>query len=314
MPDELGTRPRWLRLIAGASLVVVPAVVAVPRWDTLLANQPIYPVILAVSLLLGLALIASGLATRRPPKPGRPRLAARIAASVGALGIAAALLWLAPLSATPVALAALESDESVTVTDTRDATSYEPSDATNPTFVLYPGARVDPRAYAVLARGIAESGSPVVVPKCPMDLSLLCGGPGDYLPTAGPWAVGGHSLGGVSASSLVADDVPAGTGLILWASYPLDDLSARSDLPVASVYGTQDRLTTLSDISANRPKLPADTVYTPIEGAIHAYFGDYGSQPGDGDPEISRDEAQDAIVQATVDALARVAETASPSS
>lgn len=306
MSDQPRGRPRWLRLVAGAALVVVPVLAAVPRWDMLLANQPAYPIALAGSALLGLALIVTGVTTRRPPKPGRPRRAARVAATLGALGLASSLLWLAPLSATATALAALESDEAVTISDARDVTTYEPADATQPTFVLFPGARVDPRAYAVLARRIAESGSPVVVLKCPMDLSLLCRDTNPYLPSDGPWAVGGHSLGGVSAASLAADGVPAGTGLILWASYPLDDLSASTDLQVASIYGTQDKLTTLSDISANRPKLPRDTVYTPIDGAIHAHFGDYGAQPGDGEPEISRDDAQDEIVRATLDLLARV--------
>jgi hypothetical protein len=29
---------------------------------------------------------------------------------------------------------------------------------------------------------------------------------------------------------------------------------------------------------------------------VHAFFGDYGEQPGDGEPGISREEAQQQIV------------------
>jgi hypothetical protein len=33
---------------------------------------------------------------------------------------------------------------------------------------------------------------------------------------------------------------------------------------------------------------------------VHSYFGDYGEQPGDGTPTVSRSEAQRQIVAATV--------------
>jgi len=297
------SQPRWLRLAAGLSLVVLPLLAAFSRWDTLLANNPIYPLTLAAAVILGLALIATSLITREPAQSGALRRTFRIAATAGSFGLAVILFWLAPFPAAPEALAAIESDEAVTITDTRATTTYEPADPTAATFVLYPGARVDPRAYAVLARRIAESGSPVTVLKCPFDLSLVCGSPSPHVPDDEPWAIGGHSLGGVSASVFASGDVPPGTGLIFWASYPLSDMSDRTDLAVTSVHATQDQLTTLLDVSLNMPNLPPDTVYVPIKGAIHAYFGDYGSQPGDGEPEISRDEAQDQIVEATVAAL-----------
>jgi hypothetical protein len=37
-----------------------------------------------------------------------------------------------------------------------------------------------------------------------------------------------------------------------------------------------------------------------VDGAVHGHFGDYGIQPGDGEPGISRAEAQEQIVQATL--------------
>lgn len=298
------SRPRLLRLAAGLALVILPTLAAVPRWEALLANNPVYPLTLAAAFVLGLLLTATALVSSEPPQRGGWRRAARIAATAGAFGLAAILFWLGPLVATPPALAALDSDDAVTVTDTRTATTYEPSDHTSTAFIFYPGGRVDPRAYAVLARRIAEAGSPVTVLKCPFDLSLLCADPTPFLPADEPWAVGGHSLGGVSASTYAGGDVPAGTGLVFWASYPLSDLSDRTDLVVTSIYGSEDALTTVSDVSADRPDLPPGTDYVLIEGAIHAHFGDYGEQPGDGEALISRDDAQDQIIDATVAALA----------
>ena len=43
-----------------------------------------------------------------------------------------------------------------------------------------------------------------------------------------------------------------------------------------------------------------------VEGAVHSFFGDYGEQPGDGTPTISRDDAQRQIVAATVTLLERI--------
>lgn len=297
------SRPRWLRLVAGAALVAVPVLVTVPRWDTLMANNPVYPLTLAAAFAAGMLLLVTGVTAGEPARPGGWRRAFRIAATAGGLGLAAILIWLAPFVAEPVAIDALESDDAVTVTDTRDATTYEPADPSSAAFVLYPGARVDPRAYAVLARGMAEAGSPVTVLKCPFDLSLLCADPTPYLPDGQPWAIGGHSLGGVSASTFAGGDVPDGTGLIFWASYPLGDLSESTNLAVTSIFGTRDGLTTPRDITATKVDLPADTIFVPIDGGIHAFFGDYGTQPGDGEPETTRDDAQRQIVDATVAAL-----------
>ena len=57
-------------------------------------------------------------------------------------------------------------------------------------------------------------------------------------------------------------------------------------------------------MEASRDDLPADTTYVVIDGAVHAFFGDYGEQSGDGTPGISRTDAQDQIVGATLDILA----------
>lgn len=303
------SRPRWLRLVAGAALVAVPLVVAIPRWDTLLANNIVYPLTLAAALVVGLLLAITAFAVDEPARPGGLRRTFRIAGVGAGLGLAAILFWLAPFVAEPVALDALRSDELVTVTDTRSATTYEPAEPSAAPLVLYPGARVDPRAYAVLARQIAEAGSPVTVLKCPFDLSLICADPTSYLPDDAPWAIGGHSLGGVSASIFASGDISDGNGLIFWASYPLSDLSGRNGLAVTSIYGTQDGLTTLRDIGFAKADLPDDAIYVPIEGGIHAFFGDYGDHPGDGEPEISREEAQSQIVDATVAALRSLSTT-----
>ncbi|MEP6649171.1 MAG: alpha/beta hydrolase [Lapillicoccus sp.] len=127
------------------------------------------------------------------------------------------------------------------------------------------------------------------------------------LPGVSQWAVGGHSLGGVAASVYASQDSRA-RGLLFWASYPLSSLAARTDLVVASVSGTKDGLSTPPDIAASRD-LPPATTFTAIEGVVHAYFGDYGPQSGDGTPTIDRATAQAQNVTATARFMQAMAET-----
>lgn len=303
-------RPRWLRVVPGVALIAVIITIAATSWSVLLANKLAYPVTLALSLLLGLWLVLSGLRPRKPARSGPIRGLFRGLAALAGIGLAATLLWLQPFAAEDIALDSLVSDDAVTVTDSRSSIRFEPANpAESPEppagFVLYPGARVDPRAYAALASSIATAGHPVVVLKCPFDLALLCAGAAeDYLRADRPWAIGGHSLGGTAASQL-AETSTAIDGLIFWASYPLPDLSARTDLAVASIYGSQDGLSTPADIDARRDLLPPDTEYVEVEGTVHSFFGDYGPQPGDGEPTVDRAVAQEQIVDATLEALAR---------
>lgn len=306
--STIKNRPRWLRVLPGGLIVAVVVVIIAKTWDVLLANNPIYPATLVISIGLGLMLLLTGLRPRPTARSGAVRGFLRTLAALAAVGLAAALFLLQPFPAEPRALDALESDDAVTVTDTLTRTIYEPVGVVQAGLVLYPGARVDPRAYAVLARDLAEQGSRVVVVKCPYDLALLCADAAEqYLTDTLPWSLGGHSLGGVAASQFVARTGPGSDldGLILWASYPLDDLGDRDDLVVASISGSNDGLTTPQDVESRRDHLPPDTVYTEIEGAIHAFFGDYGIQPGDGEPAVDRQVAQEQIVQATLTALAR---------
>jgi len=53
-------------------------------------------------------------------------------------------------------------------------------------------------------------------------------------------------------------------------------------------------------------RLPASTAYIEVEGANHAYFGDYGAQSGDGEATVSREEARGEIVSASSAMIERV--------
>jgi hypothetical protein len=245
---------------------------------------------------------------------GRPwRRSFVLAGLLGLLFVLAAVgVWLAtPASATPEARAALTSDETVLVDASRWLAFRPASGEPRAGLVFYPGGRVDPAAYAPLARAVAAAGYQVVIVPMPFNLAVLdadaAAGVIAAYPEVTRWAVGGHSLGGSMAARFARGHTGLVKGLALWAAYPdgADGL-ADSGLAVVSIYGTRDGVATPAEIEASRPLLPADTDWTPIEGGNHAQFGLYGAQAGDGEPQVSATEQQARTVAATVDLLQRL--------
>ena len=324
----------WLPV--GTAMLGVAIWLIWTRWSTLLNG---HPAMLATAIVVGfLGVVAvfwaigsltvgarydtyvdddSDHPRRRTNAQLRRRAQIRVALGVPALVICviltAALAWARPFPADPVAVAAMRSENDIQVSDR--LTWYEmkkvslntKGQAVQPTvgLVFVPGARVDPRAYANILRPVAEAGYLVAVVKPPFDLAMPNSTQPQSVienhPEIRYWAVGGHSLGGVAASSY-ADDHPV-AGLLLYASYPASEL-ARNDLITTSISGSADELATPADIAEAKPRLPEATSYVVVEGGIHAFFGDYGEQPGDGTPSISREEAQAQIQQATIALMA----------
>jgi hypothetical protein len=218
----------------------------------------------------------------------------------------ALMWWLRPFTAVEPALAAMNSDSTVTVTETATQIVMAPTGTASSLGVFFqPGAKVEARAYAAVLRPFAESGHTVVIPKQPLGIAFLSVGAFDSVrgtyADVDSWVVGGHSLGGTVAAIEVLNQTtypdarPAATGLMFFASYPASDMSDLADVAVLSISGSLDGLSTPAKIDASRANLPPDSTFTQIEGAVHAQFGDYGPQPGDGVPTISNDDARDQI-------------------
>jgi hypothetical protein len=98
----------------------------------------------------------------------------------------------------------------------------------------------------------------------------------------------------LNASPRDAGTAPV-VGLLLYASYPAGDVSTSLTAAVESVSGSRDGLSTPAEVEASRANLPDGSSLTVVDGAVHAYFADYGPQPGDGVPTISHDEARSQI-------------------
>lgn len=303
----------WLRWVLAGACLGVAGYLAATRWSTILAGHPAYLIMVVGVALAGLILGAAAARARGSVlrRGGRWR-AIRRATGAGSLVIVlAATLWLAPFPAEPRALAVVQGAlPGVTVTAGPTSLTLTPSTLRAPTGLIFqPGARVDPRAYAGVLAQVAAAGYLVVIVKAPLDFALLDIGAPSALIGAHPeitaWALGGHSLGGVAASAYAKSAPATVRGLVLWASYPADSLRATT-LQVTSVIAGSDGLASPSEIRDRAGDLPADTDFVVIDGGVHAYFGDYGPQPGDGRPSTPREVAQQQIVAATIGLLARL--------
>lgn len=309
-------RPRWWPLSAALAVLLVTVFVFATTWSGIWGSHPAYAVTLVVAAILAIALVVWALVVG----PAPPRSTARVWLSRAGLvlltlGAAGTLLYLRPLSAADVAIDALRSGEGVEVSITPSTIRLQPTGtAKDSGLVFYPGAKVDPRAYARILRPVAEAGYPVVILKLPYNLAVLAPSAADAVvgedDGVDRWVVGGHSLGGAMAATYAAKHSDEVAGLLLYGAYPAQSMADRQGLDVVSVFGTNDGLATPDDIDASKVDLPANTLYVPIVGGIHAFFGDYGSQSGDGTATISREDAQSQIIAATLAQMDRVDRTA----
>jgi len=213
----------------------------------------------------------------------------------------------------PEALAALPSDELVTVS-TDPWLTFTPAQ-TDPAvgFIFYPGGRVDPQAYAGLMRTISEGGYLVVVPSMPINMAIFNTNAANPIIAAYPeidrWVIGGHSVGGTAAVLYVAANPDQIAGLAIWSSYPANnsDISKLS-LPVILLYGSNEIRVTDESVGARQHLLPPHTLYIKIEGGDHHQFGAYQLTREDDLATISRAEQHTQILAPMFDLLQAVSE------
>lgn len=324
----------WLPV--GVLLILVPIVLVQASWSTYLHGHPSMLIVALACIIAGVVAIgwAAGslilgrkvdaeqrnragrrLTTQQLERRAAWRITLAVPALILSLVAVGGLIWAQPMPAGPAAEEAMVTSETVRVTDRLTWFEMVPAkrdqynNVVPPTggLVFVPGARVDARAYAPILRPLAEAGYLVVVLKEPFGIANPRSAHAEDVLRLHPdvpfWAMGGHSLGGVAASEF-ADSHPIEiSGLLLYASYPSDPVT-RTELKVLSISGDQDGLTTPEKIEASKANLPKGSTFQVVKGATHAQFGDYGEQPGDGQPQVDRAKAQAAIVKGTTAFLA----------
>jgi alpha-beta hydrolase superfamily lysophospholipase len=205
--------------------------------------------------------------------------------------------------------------EAVTLLDESHVTVEEDwirvdSDSNRGNIVLYQGGLVEPEAYLPLADQLSEIGYRVFIPYMPINLAILGSDKIDDIlemyEDEEKWWLGGHSLGGTSASIYASDEHDKINGLFFLAAYP-NDGSDLSDLeiPVLSITGTQDEILNRESYESASSNLPVGTEFYQIEGGNHSNFGYYGFQNGDGESLISREEQHEEVAEKLDDFIQR---------
>ena len=220
--------------------------------------------------------------------------------------------------------AALASTPAVNVAARDGYWRFQPPQRASVGLLFFPGALVDPTAYAPLVRAVAERGYTALLVQVPRR-GAFGGAESEELvlrytravrETAdggGPihWVLAGHSRGGVISSNVARSRSDWIAGLVLvGTSHPRDFSLAHLQIPVTQVYGTRDTIADVDKVIAARRNLPAALETVEIGGGNHSQFGAYGFQPGDWPATISREEQRRRTVEAIVAVLARATSSA----
>jgi len=295
--------PLWWILVPAVSLVVVSVGILVSRWGAVRASQPAYLVTLVAVALSGLVALAGSLWTLRPPSDRRHSpgwtVVRRALLSVGTVVLIVVLVLLRPLPATQAAVASMTSGNGVAVSVSVSSSliRLDPEKARTQTgLVCYPGALVDPRAYVPLLGPIADAGFTVGIVKPPYGIALLSlRAPASVIagdPSVRRWVVGGHSLGGVAAAPFAGSGNPRGAWTAVVGLVPQPEPGLPHDVAGDLDLGRQRRSDHARQDRGIPGEPPAGYPLRGGRGAVHAHFGDYGPQRGDGAPTIGAAEAQ----------------------
>lgn len=205
------------------------------------------------------------------------------------------------------------SDSVTTVDETDDAIAFVPAAPTGAGLLLIPGCPVDPRAYAPLARAIADTGHIAAIVQVPLRCAPGAAQEAEldarvarlvrrWSPT--PFVLAGHSRGAAHTARIALSGVAPLRGYVLMGtSHPRErDLSGLT-VPVTKIAGTRDGVA--GEAQFDGRLLPAATAWVRIEGGNHSQFGYYAFQLFDHTATITREEQQRQIHQALLQALAR---------
>lgn len=211
-------------------------------------------------------------------------------------------------------------DQNVMVSHVGGVWRYDPpGEARNSTLIFFPGALVDSRAYAPLARALAQAGHPVIIVDLPRrgtfggaesaELASRIESALSAVSDSGAVVFGGHSKGGVVASAATAQHVSRVDGLLLLGTtHPRDvDLSALT-IPVTKIAGTRDGLAKPEAVKRNAALLPPHTRWIWVEGGNHSQFGWYGFQPMDRTARIDAKEQRAIMIDGVIALLRDVSD------
>ena len=202
-----------------------------------------------------------------------------------------------------IAFQALNSDDTVTVTETESGWLFNGA-SDDDLLIFYSRAKVEEEAYAPLLHRIAESGTDAYLVKMPFHFAMFGINSADDIINGTDYKnyyIGGHSLGGAMAAVYASDNGEKLSGLVMLAAYPTKELN--SDLIEITVLGSNDTVVSLEKIEEGKKYQTDNAVEYVIKGGNHALFGNYGEQKGDGTAMITGEDQQGQTVRFITDVI-----------
>lgn len=200
-----------------------------------------------------------------------------------------------------VALKALKGNSAVTVEKTGYG-YFMDGPGKGSAFVFYPGEKVAVECYAPLMQQIAEKGVDVFMMDMPFNMPFLNKNAANKVidkENYKSWYIGGHSLGGVTASRYAGKNGEKVDGVILFASSPTNELP--DDLHLLSVCASLDGILSEEEYQKNKENWPVQSTECVIKGGNHTNFANCSMIRGDNEATALYTTQQRLCTQAVID-------------
>lgn len=172
--------------------------------------------------------------------------------------------------------------------------------------IIYPGAKVEEKAYSLLAQKLNEQGFYVVIAKMPFRLAIMSSNRAEGIirevEQVKSWTLVGHSLGGTAASIFVEKGPEKVDGIVFLGSYPYKDLSGFEGFGL-NIRASNDKILNIDAFNKSENYNPKNSLFKVIEGGNHAGFACYGEQKGDGQATISCQQQIEITVSYIIEAI-----------
>ena len=174
--------------------------------------------------------------------------------------------------------------------------------------MFYPGALVNPKAYAPLCRRIAEHGYTVMIIKMPWRMASL----GYKIPlekgllsdTTRQFVLIGHSKGAAMVARFIYEHPQyINKAILIATTHPKEQDLSHLKIPIMKIIASNDGIADERSSIDNKGLLPDLTRYVRIPGGNHAQFAHYGQQFMDGKASITRELQQEIALESILSFL-----------